>query len=306
LEKQEDMAGLVVEPIPHGLSRVRDRFGLAAQVAMAVVGLVLLIASVNVANLLLSRGISRRRELTVRMALGAGRWRLIRQMLAEAVLLGSAGAIAGLVAANWTTKSLTAALSTKQLPVQLDATLDARVFAFAGVVLAITVLLCGLIPAISATRADLTSDLKVSSAKVAHPASRTRVGNLLLGAQIAIFAIVLVAAGLLLHSLFNLETYNLGFGADHVVAVTLSGKAANPAFYEQLSDRAMHPHQGTALFRGKEPGHRRRESPGRRWGSLAWSRTPFTSASARSRRTSFTCPTVEPLFAPTWCWARVV
>jgi predicted permease len=240
LEKQEDMAGLVVEPIPHGLSRVRDRFGLAAQIAMAVVGLVLSIASVNVANLLLARGIGRRRELTVRMALGAGRWRLIRQMLAEAVLLGSAGAIAGLVAASWTTKSLTAALSTKQLPVQLDATLDARVFAFAGAVLAITVLLCGLIPAMSATRTDLTSDLKVSGANATHAASRSRLGNLLLGAQIAISAIVLVAAGLLLHSLFNLETYNLGFDADHVVAVTLSGKAANPAFYEQLSDRAMH------------------------------------------------------------------
>ncbi len=144
VEKQQDMAGLVVEPIAHGLSRVRDKFGLAAQIAMAVVGLVLLIACVNVANLLLARGISRRRELIVRMALGAGRWRLIRQMLAEAALLGSAGAIAGLLAANWTTKSLAAALSTKQLPVQLDATLDARVFAFAAAVLAITVLLCGL------------------------------------------------------------------------------------------------------------------------------------------------------------------
>jgi len=237
VEKQQDMAGLVVEPIAHGLSRVRDKFGLAAQIAMAVVGLVLLIACVNVANLLLARGISRRRELIVRMALGAGRWRLIRQMLAEAALLGSAGAIAGLLAANWTTKSLAAALSTKQLPVQLDATLDARVFAFAAAVLAITVLLCGLIPAISATRGDLTSDLKVSGANAAHAASRSRLGNLLLGAQIATSAIVLVAAGLLLHSLFNLETYNLGFDADHVVAVTLSGKAATPALYEQLSDR---------------------------------------------------------------------
>lgn len=240
LEKQEAMAGLAIQPIPHGLSRVRDKFGLAAQIAMAVVGLVLLIACVNVANLLLARGINRRRELTVRMALGAGRWRLIRQMLAEAALLGSAGAIAGLVAAFWTTKSLTAALSTKQLPVQLGATLDARVFAFAAAVLAFTVLICGLIPAISATRADLISDLKVSGANAAHPASRSQVGNLLLGAQIAISAIVLVAAGLLLHSLFNLETYNLGFDADHVVAVMLSGKAANQAFYEQLSDRATH------------------------------------------------------------------
>ena len=240
VEKQQDMAGLVVAPIAHGLSRVRDKFGLAAQIAMAVVGLVLLIACVNVANLLLARGISRRRELIVRMALGAGRWRLIRQMLAEAALLGSAGAIAGLLAANWTTKSLAAALSTKQLPVQLDATLDARVFAFAAAVLAITVLLCGLIPAISATRGDLISDLKVSGANAAHAASRSRLGNLLLGAQIATSAIVLVAAGLLLHSLFNLETYNLGFDADHVVAVTLSGKAATPALYDQLSDRANH------------------------------------------------------------------
>ena len=238
-EKQEDMAGLVIEPVPHGLSRVRDKFGLAAQIAMAVVGLVLLIACVNVANLLLARGSSRRRELTVRMALGSGRWRLIRQMLAEAALLGSAGAVAGLLAANWTTKALVAALSTKQLPVQLDATLDAREFAFAAAVLAITVLLCGLIPAISATRADLSSDLKVSGANAAHPASRSRLGNLLLGAQIALSAIVLVAAGLLLHSLLNLETYDLGFDADHVLAITVSGTAANPAFYEQLSDRAM-------------------------------------------------------------------
>lgn len=205
---------------------------------MAVVVLVLLIACVNVANLLLARGISRRHELTIRMALGSGRWRLIRQMLAEAALLGSAGALAGLLAANWTTKSLAAALSTKQLPVQLDATLSARVFAFAAAILALTILLCGLIPALSATRGDLASDLKASSANAAHVASRSRLGNLMLAAQIAISAIVLVAAGLLLHSLFNLETYNLGFDADHVLAVTLSSKAASPAFYGELLDRA--------------------------------------------------------------------
>lgn len=240
VEKQHDMAGLAIEPIAHGLSRVRDKFGLAAQIAMALVGLVLLIACVNVANLLLARGISRRRELTVRMALGAGRWRLIRQMLAEAALLGSGGAIAGLFAANWTTKSLVAALSTKQLPVQLDATLDAHVFAFAAAVLAVTVLLCGLIPAISVTRGDLTCDLKVSGANAVNAAARSRLGNLLLAAQVTISAIVLVAAGLLLHSLFNLETYDLGFDADQVLAVTLSGKAASPALYDQLLDRAKH------------------------------------------------------------------
>ncbi|HKW90082.1 MAG TPA: ABC transporter permease [Candidatus Acidoferrales bacterium] len=239
-EKQQMSAGLLIAPIPRGLSRVRDKFGLAAQIAMAVVGLVLLIACVNVANLLLARGISRRRELTVRMALGAGRWRLIRQILTEAALLGSAGSIAGLLAANWIAKSLAAALSTKQLPVQLDTALDARVFAFAAAILAITILLCGLIPAYSATRGDLASDLKVSGSSAAHAASRSRLGNLLLAGQIAISAIVLVATGLLLHSLFNLETYNLGFDADHVLAVTLSGKAASPTFYAELLDRAKH------------------------------------------------------------------
>jgi predicted permease len=237
IERQQDMAGPVVEPIAHGLSRVRDKFGLAAQIAMAVVGLVLFIACINVANLLLARGISRRHELTVRMALGAGRWRLIRQMLAEAMLLGAAGGIAGLVAANWTARSLAAALSTRQLPVELNATLDGHVFAFAAAIAAIAVLLCGLMPALSVTRGDLASDLKVSGADAASAPSRSRLGNLLLGAQIAISAIVLVAAGLLLHSLFNLETYNVGFDADHVLAVTLSGKAASPAFYGELLDR---------------------------------------------------------------------
>lgn len=240
LEKEQDMTGLEIVPIPRGLSRVRDKFGLAAQIAMALVGLVLLIACVNVANLLLARGISRRRELTVRMAIGAGRWRLIRQMLTEAALLGSAGAIAGLLAANWTSKSLAAALSTKELPVQLDAVLDARVFVFAAAVLAIAVLLCGLIPALAATRGDLASDLKVAGVNAAHAASRSRLGSLLLGAQISISVIVLIAAGLLMHSLFNLETYNLGFDANHVLAVTLAGKDASKAFYDQLSDRVKY------------------------------------------------------------------
>lgn len=152
IEKEQVVRGLALHPVARGLSPVRDKFSLAAQIAMAVVALVLLIACVNVANLLLSRAISRRRELTVRMALGAGRWRLVRQMLAEAALLGSAGAVAGILVANWTARSLAAALSTRQLPVQLDAGLNARVFAFSAAILTLAILLCGLIPALSATR----------------------------------------------------------------------------------------------------------------------------------------------------------
>jgi predicted permease len=236
IEKQQDMRGLALDSVARGLSPVRDKFSLAAQIAMALVALVLLIACVNVANLLFARAISRRPEFTVRMALGACRWRLVRQMLAEAALLGSAGAVAGILVANWTAKSLAAALSTPQLPVQLDAGLNARVLALSAAILALTILLCGLIPALSATR-DLASDLKVSGTNAAHAPSSTRFGNSLLAGQIAISAVVLVGAGLLLHSLFDLETYNLGFDADHVLAVTLSGEPASSSFYEQLLDR---------------------------------------------------------------------
>lgn len=123
---------------------------------------------------------------------------------------------------------------------QLDAALDARLFAFAAAILVMTVLLCGLVPAISATRGDLTKDLKVAGANAAHDASGSRLGNVLLGAQIAISAVILVAAGLLLRSLFNLETYNLGFDADHVLALTLTGKDASQALYDELSDRVKH------------------------------------------------------------------
>lgn len=239
IEKQQAMRGLVLDIVARGLSPVRDKFSLAAQIAMAVVALVLLIACVNVANLMLSRKISRRHELTVRMALGAGRWRLVRQMLVEAALLGSAGGVAGVLVANWTARSLAAGLSTRQLPVQLHTGVDARVFAFSTAILALTILFCGLIPGFFATR-DLASDLKVSGANVGRASSKSRLGNFLLAGQMSMSAVVLVGSGLFLHSLLNLETYNLGFDADHVLAVTMSGKPASADFYELLLDRIRH------------------------------------------------------------------
>lgn len=240
IEKKQDMTGLVIEPAAHGLSPVRNKFQLAAEISMAVVALVLLIACVNVSSLLLARGISRRRELTIRAALGSGRWPLVRQILVEAALLGCAGAIAGVLAAAWAAKSLAAALSTKELPVHLDASIGAPILAFSAAVLIVTILLSGLIPALLSTRGNLAADLKVAGPNATSAPSRSTTGSILLAAQIAISAVVLAATGLLLHSLFNLETHNLGFDADHLLVITLTGQPSSPAFYEQLLDRAKH------------------------------------------------------------------
>jgi predicted permease len=244
IEKHEMMARLVLTPAGRGISDLRARFSLPAQILMGVVGLILLIACANVANLLLARSMARRREITVRLALGAGRWRLVRQLLTENALLAALGTLAGVIAGNWASGFLIASLSTKRLPVSLDAGLNGRVMFFAIGVSVLTVFLFGLAPALSATRADLAHDLKVQNGGTGRSSARWQLGKLLVVAQVAFSVMVLVGAGLLLHSLVNLETFNAGFDRDHVLMISMSGHAAgsSPAqladFYDQLLDRA--------------------------------------------------------------------
>lgn len=244
IEKHEDMARLVLTPAGRGISDLRARFSLPAQILMGVVGLILLIACANVASLLLARSMARRREITVRLALGAGRWRLVRQLLTENAILTALGALAGVLAGKWASGLLVASLSTKKLPVSLDAGLNGRVFLFAIAISFLTVLLCGLGPALSGTRADLAHDLKVQSAGTGRSSARWQLGKLLVAAQVAFSVMVLIGAGLLLHSLVNLETFDAGFDRDHVLMISMSGHAAgrSPAqladFYDQLLYRA--------------------------------------------------------------------
>lgn len=244
IEKREDMARLVLTPASRGLSDLRARFSLPAQILMGVVGLILLIACANVANLLLAGNMARRKEITVRLAFGAGRWRLVRQLLTESALLAALGALTGVLTGKWASGLLVASLSTKKFPVSLEAGLDGRVFLFAIVISVLTVLLCGLAPALSATRSDLAHDLKVQSGGAARSSARWQLGNLLVVAQVAFSVMMLIGAGLLLHSLLNLETSDVGFDRDHVLMISLSGHAAGhpPAqledLYDQLLDRA--------------------------------------------------------------------
>ncbi len=243
IERDEEFAHVLITPAARGLSEARAIFSLPARILMIVVRLLLLIACGNVANLLLARGMARKREFTVRLALGAGRWRVIRQLLTESTLLALAGALTGLVVGQWTSRVLLASLSTLQLPVILSTSLNARTLLFSIATLALTVLVCGVAPALAATRGELSEELKVQGAGSHRPSAQTRMGNALIVAQVALCTALLATAGLLLHSLFNLETFDAGFDRNKVLIVTMTGYSASRArdqialLYVQLLDR---------------------------------------------------------------------
>ena len=127
---------------------------------MAMVGIVLLIACANLANLMLARAAARARELAVRMSMGAGRLRLVRQLLTESLLVSLSGAGLGLLVANWSSGAILSLFSAGQNPIQLDVTLNSRVLLFTMIISVLTGIGSGLIPAIRATRVDVTSDLR--------------------------------------------------------------------------------------------------------------------------------------------------
>jgi macrolide transport system ATP-binding/permease protein len=243
IERDEDFAHVLITPAARGLSEAREKFSLPARILMIVVALLLLIACGSVANLLLARGLARKREFTVRLALGAGRWRVVRQLFAESALLGIAGALAGLAVGQWTSDILLAALSTRQLPIVLAAGLNMRTLYFTAGALVLIMFVCGLAPALAATRGELAEELKAQGPGSHRSSAQARLGNVLIVSQVALSMMLLGAAGLLLHSLFNLETFNAGFDRDKVLIVTMNGYSASRTrdqiaqFYAQLLDR---------------------------------------------------------------------
>src|SRR6185437_15589762 len=216
VERRQIMANLLVLPAERGISDLREKLSLPARLLMAVAGLVLLIGCFNVANLLLARAAARRQELDIRLALGAGRWRILRQMLTESALLTLFATITALALAYYSSRLLVAALNA-QAHAALTAGLNGRVLLFTLAAATLTVFLCGLAPALVAT--SRKRNIRQSS-RMSAPG---RVRNVFVLGQVAISVAVLIAAGLLLHSLINLETSNLGFDRDRVLTVSLSG-----------------------------------------------------------------------------------
>jgi predicted permease len=187
-------------------------------VLMAVVGLVLLIVCVNVANLVLARASSRGLELAVRQALGAGRWRLVRELLTENLLLSWAGAAGGLAIAYWSTRLIASLQLSAPVPVALDFAVDVRVLAFTALVAVLTALAFGLAPALSASSVNLVNALKATNSE-GRWHSRLRSGFLV--AQVSMSVLLLIAAGLFIRSFRNARSFDLGFDTDRVLTASV-------------------------------------------------------------------------------------
>jgi predicted permease len=218
-------------------------------VLLGAVALVLLIACANVAGLLLARGTVRRRELAVRAALGAGRGRLVRQLVTESLMLALAGGAAGLLAGGWM-QALLLAIAPRNIPRLDDIAVDWRVGAFAVAVTVVVGILFGLAPALNTSRLNLNDDLKDGGRT--GTSARTRTRNALVVAEVALALVLLIGAGLMISSLMRMRAVDPGFRTSDLVAVQVPlpqaryDRAAQQRFYAGLLER-LRAHPVTAL-----------------------------------------------------------
>jgi putative ABC transport system permease protein len=212
---------LGVRPAPNGLSSVRLEYQKALNVLMAVVALVLVIACANVANLLLARAAVRGREMAIRLAIGAARRRLVRQLLTESVLLAGLGALAGALFARWGSAVLVRSLSSGQSQVSLDLAVDGRVLAFTLIVAVATGILFGLAPAWRSTRIDPQAALRAGGRGIAEGHTRFALGKALVVGQIALSLVLVIGAALLLGTFRNLAELDPGFQREGVLLVSM-------------------------------------------------------------------------------------
>jgi predicted permease len=212
------------------LSNVRKQFSLPLKVLMTVVGIVLLIACANVANLLLARATARQRELAVRAAIGASRFRIMRQLLTESVLMAVMGGVLGLLLARWGSRLLLAMASTEATLLPIDVSPDSRVLGFTAALSVLTGILFGLAPALRSTRVQSINDSTRSQR------GSFRLGKLLVTLQVSLALPLLIGAGLFLRSLQNLWQLDLGFHRDNVLLFSIE---PSPAGYRSEEVRIL-------------------------------------------------------------------
>jgi macrolide transport system ATP-binding/permease protein len=210
---------------------------------MVVVGLVLLIACANVASMLLARASGRQKEIGIRLAIGATRGRLARQLVTESLVMSAIGATAGVLLAWWLTRVVMALPLPTPVPLAFDLRIDTRVLLFTTVAAVVAGVLAGLAPAFKASKLNVTAEMRGEVAVAAEIAKRWTVRDVLVAGQIAITAVLLVIAALLTRSLIASERANLGFSAEHLAVLsTDTGMAGytperSRLFYDEATAR---------------------------------------------------------------------
>jgi predicted permease len=221
-------------PGRRGISSGPAQASAALSVLMAMVGLLLLIACANVANLLVARASARQREVGIRLALGASRIRLVRQLLVESLLLAFGGGLAGLLIAEWTGEALLGFLPADPSMLGISSQPDGRVLLFALALSVATGVLFGLVPALQGTKTELASTLKdQASAVVGGGLAPVRLRKSLVMTQVALSLVLLIGAGLFARSLYNLKNIDAGFRTDHLIGFSLQ-----PSLSGYSQDRA--------------------------------------------------------------------
>ena len=267
--KIPEVATLVADPGGQGENDRRRLYAESLRILTGMVGVLLLVASANVANLLLARGSARRREIALRLALGASRTRIVSQLLGESLLLALCGTALGMLFAYWSRSLLLGLRQFNGAPAVLDLPLDGRVLAFTIAVTAGTAMLFGLAPALRATRVDLTSEFP-SGGRLLGTRARSRLGQALMIIQIALSLVLLISAGLFVQTLRNLERVAVGFNTQRLLLFRIE---ATPAGY---------PREAFTMLQSRLQ-ERLERIPGVR--AATFSRVPLLDGTRANRRT---------------------
>ncbi|HEV2288538.1 MAG TPA: ABC transporter permease [Candidatus Acidoferrales bacterium] len=242
-DKPDQVPHMSLASATQGLPQLQQSTGQPLYVLMFAVGLVLLIACANVATLLLARATGRKKEISVRLAVGASRARLIRQLITESVLMSVLGGALGLLFASSGTRALVALMSGGGTPMVLDTGTDLKVLLFTLVAAILTGVIFGLAPAFRITRVELASAMKDSAANITDVRDKHRLGKSLIVAQVAASLVLMVGAGLFVRTLINFENNNFGFNQRNLLSFALDPTRAGyhdarlVNFYSQLLDR---------------------------------------------------------------------
>jgi len=248
LSKPDDEPAITLIRAQTGLTGARGRYANPLYVLMFAVGIILLIACSNVAGLMLARAAARQKEMALRLALGAGRARVVRQLLTESVMLAACGGILGIVFASWGVHTIVSFVSSNQpRPLAFATGIDMRVLGFTMAISIFTGILFGLAPAFRGARVDLTPALKEGAGATTGLAHRGgglfSIGNALVVTQVALAIVVLVGAGLLVRTLQNLRSIDVGFDSHNLVLFGINPSLAGykdeqiDSFYRDLQGR---------------------------------------------------------------------